>query len=112
MGSLDPAALKNLHEMVGGDAEFVAELITTYLEDAPQMLTDMQSGDVTLALRAAHSLKSNSAEFGAHALSDMCQELETMCKAGTLAGTDDLVGRINAEYVQVKAELEIARQNL
>jgi len=115
MGALDPAALKSLYEMVGRDTEFVVELIDTFLQDAPQMLKDMQSlgsVDVEIPGRAAHSLKSNGAEFGAHGLSALCQELETMCKTGALAGADELVGRIEAEYARVKAELEAARQDM
>ncbi len=116
MGVLDPTALKNLQEMVGGDAEFVVELIDTYLQDAPQMLKDMHQGlgggDVPILLRAAHTLKSNGAEFGAQTLSALCQELETMCKTGALVGADELVGRIEAEYARVKAELEAARQDM
>jgi len=113
MGALDPAALENLYEMVGGDAEFVVELIDTFLQDAPQMLKDIQSlgsVDIEIPGRAAHSLKSNGTEFGAHTLSALCQELETMCKTGIVPGADELVGRITAEYAQVKVELETARQ--
>ncbi len=116
MGVLDPAVLENLQEMVGGDAEFVLELIDIFFKDAPQMLKDMHqgldSGDVAILRRAVHSLKSNSAEFGAHTLSALCQELETMCKTDALAGADELVGRIDAEYAQVKVELKKARQEL
>ncbi len=115
MGVLDPAALENLHEMVGGDTEFVGELIDTYLEDAPQMLKDIQSLSsvgVEVSGRAAHSFKSNSTEFGAHTLAALCQELETICKTGALAGADELIERIVAEYAQVKIALEAVRQKL
>ena len=116
MGILDPSALENLREMVGGDVEFMAELMDTFLEDAPRMLTDMRqaldSGDVPVMRRAAHSLKSNSAEFGAMALSELCRELEALSKDSLVEGMDDLVARIEAEYVQVKVALQVARQEL
>jgi HPt (histidine-containing phosphotransfer) domain-containing protein len=108
-GVLDPAALENLREMMGGDAE-LSELIDTFLEDAPQLLADMhqavEQGDAAGLRLAAHSLKSNSADFGAMALSNLCRELEGMGKAGKLDGAAGLVRQAAAEYEQVKAALE------
>ncbi len=116
MGILDPAALKNLREMVGGDTKFIVELINTFLIDAPRMLSDMRqslaSGDATLLHRIAHSFKSNSAEFGAMALSSLCRELEKAGKTGTFLGVDELLTRTEAEYAQVKVALEALRQDL
>jgi HPt (histidine-containing phosphotransfer) domain-containing protein len=116
MGVLDPAALENLRETVGGDVEFMVELMNTFLEDAPRMLTDMdqalQSGDATVLRRSAHSLKSNSAEFGAMDLSELCRELEALSKDGSIAGAEELVGRIKAEFSDVKAALEVVRDEL
>ena len=116
MGVLDPKALENLREMVGGDVEFMIELMNTFLEDAPRMLVDMrqslESADAEILHRAAHSLKSNSAEFGAMALADLCRELEALSKGGSVEGMDELVTRIEAEFVRVKVALQAARQEL
>ena len=116
MGVLDPAAIDNLREMVGGDPEFMTELIDTFLEDAPLMLSDMhhalENGDPATLHRAAHTFKSNSSEFGATALSNLCRELEGMGKANSLEGTRDLLARVETEFAQVKAELETVRQGL
>ena len=116
MGILDPAAMDNLREMVGGDAAFIAELIDTFLEDAPRMLSDMHqgltTGDSPLLHRAAHSLKSNSAEFGATGLSNLCRELEKMGKASSLEGVEELLARAETEFAQAKTALETVRQEL
>jgi len=116
MGILDPAALENLREMVGGDVEFIAELANTFLVEAPRMLSNMrqalESKDATLLHRAAHSLKSSSAEFGAMALSGSCRELEKMSRNGVFSGVDELLGRAESEYDQVKVALEAMCQNL
>ncbi len=116
MGILDPAALENLREMVGGDVEFIAELTNTFLVEAPRMLSNMrqalESKDATLLHRAAHSLKSSSAEFGAMALSGSCRELEKMGRNGVFSGVDELLGRAEAEYAQVKVALETVYQDL
>ncbi len=116
MGVLDPKALENLREMVGGDVEFMIDLMNTFLEDAPRMLTDMrqslESGDVALLHRAAHSLKSNSAEFGAQALSKLCQEIEALSKENLTEGMDRLVTSAETEFDKVKAELQAMQQEL
>lgn len=116
MSVLDPAAIENLREMVGGDVEFMIELIDVFLDDAPRMLSDMrralESEDAAVLHRAAHSLKSNSAEFGAMTLSDLCREIEALSKADTVDGTDELVGRAEVEYAQVKTALEELRREL
>ena len=112
-GVLDPTALDSLREMVGGDDKFVIELIDTFLGDAPQMLANMrqavENGDMEVLHRAAHSLKSNSAEFGGTILSSLCQELEKMSKAGMLEGAAERLALAEAEYEKVKVALEAVR---
>ena len=114
---LDPAALESLRETVGGDPEFLIELIDTFLEDAPQLLADMgqavEQGDAGGLRLAAHSFKSNSADFGAKALATLCKELEMMGKAGALDGAVERVTRAEGEYERVKTALQaIARSVL
>ena len=113
-GMLDPAALENLREMIGGDPEFLAELMDTFLAEAPQLLADMrqavEDGDTAGLRLAAHSLKSNSADFGAMTLSNLCWELEGMGKAGTLDGAAEKVAQVEAEYERVKPAVEAVRK--
>jgi PAS domain S-box-containing protein len=107
---LDPSALERLREMAGEDAEFLREMFQTYLAEAPGMLAEMRqalkTGDTTTLRRAAHSLKSNSADFGARALSDLCRELEVMGKAGTLDGAALKLAAAEDEWPRVRAALE------
>src|SRR5919199_3327777 len=106
---LDRAALADLLAMTGGDPTFLAELIDTYVADTPQQLAAirraLEVGDAEAVRRAAHSLKSNSATFGAAALAALGAQLEARGKAGALAGTDELVARAEAEYDLVKRAL-------
>jgi HPt (histidine-containing phosphotransfer) domain-containing protein len=108
--TLDPAALDNLRQTVGDDEEFLAELVDTFLEDAPQMLADMrraaESGDAPELRLHAHSLKSNSAEFGAMALSALSKQLEIMGKENQLDGALPLVDQADALYEAIKPALE------
>ena len=114
--NLDRAALESLRETVGGDPEFLVELIDTFLEDAPQLLADMgqavEQGDAGGLRLAAHSLKSNSADFGAKALSALCKELEMMGKAGALDGAVERVAQAKAEYERVKTTLQAMTQDV
>ena len=110
--SIDRAVFDGLLESVGGDTEFLAELLQTYFDDAPQLLAQMKdalaAGNAEVLRRAAHSMKSNSASFGAMDLSRMCKELEDMGKAGALDGAAPRIAQAEAEYARVKAALEAA----
>jgi HPt (histidine-containing phosphotransfer) domain-containing protein len=100
---LDPAALEGLRE-IGGD-EFVSDLVETFLTDAPPLLAALHGSDTDEVRRAAHTLKSNGATFGAKRFSEQCRELEMLAKSGDLAGAPDLAARIESEYALVAEEL-------
>lgn len=82
MAAIDKATFEELKEMSGAD--FINELIDAFLEDAPQMIQNMQTavaaGDVESFRRNAHSLKSNAHTFGATELGALAKELEFMAK--------------------------------
>jgi HPt (histidine-containing phosphotransfer) domain-containing protein len=111
--TLDQAALDNLLESVGGDREFLGELIDTFFEDTPGQLAAIRqalgAGDAEALRRAAHSLKSNSANFGAAALAELCQALEELGKAGSFVGAAGLAAQIEAGYEEARRALEAVR---
>ena len=86
-------------------AEFVTELVGTFLEEAPTMLAELRSAQVAGAAdtfrRAAHSLKSNSHTFGATRLGELARDLEL---GGLIADTAPLAA-LEAEYQLVAAAL-------
>ena len=75
---IDPATFAELQESAGAD--FVIELVQTFLEEAPAMLQELRdalaSGNAEGYRRAAHSLKSNSLTFGARTLGALAREQE------------------------------------
>jgi signal transduction histidine kinase/DNA-binding response OmpR family regulator/HPt (histidine-containing phosphotransfer) domain-containing protein/PAS domain-containing protein len=111
---LDPSALENLLSMLGGEFVYLVELIDSFLEDAPQLLAELnqylENGDAAGVHRVAHSLKSNGADFGASTFSDLCKELESVGRSGVLDGAADLVAQILAEYGKVETALKAVRQ--
>jgi HPt (histidine-containing phosphotransfer) domain-containing protein len=108
--SIDRTVFDDLLDQVGGDREFLAELLQTYFDDSPKLLEALHSalaaGNVEEFRRAAHSLKSSSANFGAVRLSRMCKELEDMGKVGNLDGAGEGIAHAEIEYGRVRATLQ------
>jgi len=106
---LDPVALANLLSLLGGEFVYLAELIDSFLQDAPELLAELSrfvaAEDASGVHRVAHSLKSNGADFGAARFSDLCKELEMLGKAGNLNGAGELAAQIEVEYGKVAAAL-------
>ncbi len=105
---IDPEAWETFKSMM--DASFLAEMIDTYLSDAPMLIEQMRSGiassNVELVRRAAHSLKSNSANIGALRLAGVTRELEMIAKGGGLDGAGPKFEQVTAEYSVVATALE------
>jgi len=109
--TIDLAAFEALRQTAG--AEFVGELVDTFLTEAPLMLAELRAtlaaGNADGFRRAAHSLKSNSLTFGATTLGAMARDLE-------LGGLDPVrkadaqpLDALAREYSQVAAALRELR---
>ena len=96
---IDLAVYTELQATTG--AEFVAELVDTFLEEAPGMLAELRKaradGSAERFRRAAHSLKSNANTFGAVSLAAQARELE-------LKGLDAEPTRDAAALMALEAE--------
>ena len=107
--TIDRPTFTALQDAAG--AEFVAELVDTFLEEAPGMLAQLDSAlasrDAEGFRRAAHSLKSNSYTFGA-------TELGARAKALELGGLDSAadgagLAGLKEEYARAAAALKEMR---
>ncbi len=107
---LDPAALKELRLMADGDTAFVARLINIFFKSAARHFADLRRAvdqhDAPALRRAAHSLKSNSRQFGATALAGLCRDLELQGRAGQFEGAAEKIAQAEAAYAIVRAALE------
>ena len=107
---LEPDAVDRLLRVVANDRDVLRLLIDSFLEDAPGLLEALQRAardqDVEGLRRAAHTLKSNSADFGATELADLCKQLEDRAKEGDLDEMDGLTEKIVAAYEPVAAALK------
>ncbi len=86
MSMLDLNTFNDLKESTGAD--YIGELIDAFLDDAPSLFTQMKSAlvnkDAESFGRAAHSMKSNAATFGAMELSALARELESLARGNNL----------------------------
>ncbi len=110
---IDRVALSNLLENISGDMEFFSELMDSYFLDSPRLLAEARraiTADQPAALQlAVHSLKSTSANFGALHLAALCREMESIGRAGSVAGASELLLQAEAEYARVHDALEAIR---
>jgi HPt (histidine-containing phosphotransfer) domain-containing protein len=107
MPEIDKNTFNDLKEMSGED--FIVELIDTFLEDSPKMIAEIKSayasGDVEAFRRAAHSLKSNAATFGAQHLAALAKELEMLGKENKLNEIGDRLKTLDEVYEAARREL-------
>jgi HPt (histidine-containing phosphotransfer) domain-containing protein len=108
--SLDTSAVRALRESIGDDAEFLAELVATFLQDSPAQLAELRAaaanGSADDVRRGAHTLKSNAATFGIVRLTGLCRELENRASDGNLDGVEELVGAIGDALGEARPALE------
>jgi HPt (histidine-containing phosphotransfer) domain-containing protein len=107
---IDQATFAKLLDSLGGDVDFLSELVEAYVASSPGLFANMQqaiaTGEAPALQRAAHSLKTGSAGFGALAFAAQCKELEELGKTGALAEAEVKFGALETAYAQVVAALQ------
>ncbi|MGE5615309.1 MAG: Hpt domain-containing protein [Bacillota bacterium] len=105
---IDRATFETLQQTAGAD--FVKELVDTFLEEAPVMLRDLRTAlearEADRFRRTAHSLKSNSNTFGAKRLGEMARGLELGGLQNALDSHPEPLAALDHEYAMVAAELK------
>jgi len=108
---IDKAVYAALQNTVG--AEFAAELVGTFLEEASGMLAELRSAraenHAERFRRAAHSLKSNSNTFGALRLAALARDLELKGLNSVPTRDVDALAALEAEYKRAAAALKDLR---
>jgi HPt (histidine-containing phosphotransfer) domain-containing protein len=107
---IDEPTLAALLDSLGGDVDFLKELVDAYLDSTPGLFAAMRQaaadGDAAGLQRAAHTLKTGSANMGALGLAALCKQLEDVGRSGALDGlTEALIDTAAAAYDDVKAVL-------
>jgi HPt (histidine-containing phosphotransfer) domain-containing protein len=108
---LDEATLADVRASVADDAEFVADLVRTYLSDGPTHLAGIADAvaadDAAALVRPAHTLKSSSATIGAMRISARARRIEMAARAGTIdAATREDAAQLGDDWGATTAALE------
>jgi HPt (histidine-containing phosphotransfer) domain-containing protein len=108
---LDPGPLEAIRAIErSGRTGMLRKVVSIYLETTPGRLRELQEslarGDGDALRRAAHSLKSSSANLGATKLTDLSRELEGLGRNGTVIGAAPVLEQVELEYLRVAAALE------
>ena len=105
---IDAATFTELQESAGAD--FVAELVDTFLEETPALLNELRSarqhGDADGFRRAAHSIKSNSQTFGALALGALARDIELQGLHADAAVDLHAIAALQVAYADAAAALK------
>lgn len=107
---LDPAAIETLRTLSPEDPGFLRELVDIYLQDTPQRLAELETalakGDGPGLIRAAHTIKGSSGNFGATTLARLAQEIEALAKSGDLTAATAALPAFRAEFTRVSEALK------
>ncbi|MHB8634448.1 MAG: response regulator [Thermoplasmatota archaeon] len=106
---LDAEAFAELERGLGGDPNVVRELAATYIDESAHLLDELRAGLASshkeTVQRAAHTLKSTSATFGATRLAELSREMEGLARQGLLAPIAKRVDDLAALVEDVQNEL-------
>ncbi len=107
--TIDRRAIDRLVNVIGGDPDDLLELLDDFERTTPGLVSAMRAGaiagDRDQMRIPAHSLKSNSRDFGALKLARLCEALEQACKQGDPADALGDVDAIDGELTEARAAL-------
>ncbi|MFW2373718.1 MAG: Hpt domain-containing protein, partial [Gammaproteobacteria bacterium] len=109
--TLDIDALERIRKMQQpGRESILHKVLKLYLDGTPELLEKMQTAcaeaDAQSLRGFAHSLKSSSANLGALSVSTQCQNIELSSGRGELAGMEQLIQQLKADYLIVEQALK------
>jgi HPt (histidine-containing phosphotransfer) domain-containing protein len=101
-------ALENL----GGDMDFLKEIIEIFLNDFPNQMKQIREGilegDAEAVEHAAHSLKGSVANFAAKRTYDAAYRLEVLGREGNLGEANEALVNLEKEIEEMKDALDAA----
>jgi len=115
--ALDRAAIANIRALQRpGAPSLLARVVDLYLADAPRLIEQMHAAldtsDAAAITRAAHTLKSSSANLGARRLAEICKTLEACTRQGDIAPAAALLRELHCEHQRaadaLRSELRVA----
>ena len=111
---LDGGTVRMFRELAGSTTigrGRIAELISTFIDDATQRIADLvvasKAGNLLEVREMAHSLAGSSVAFGARALGHLAKDVEQAAKRGDGERVLALVKEIESEFVAARNELRV-----
>ncbi|RQR62792.1 sensor histidine kinase [Burkholderia sp. Bp9126] len=99
-----------------GRPDVLTRIIDQFDLDAPRLIAGMHAavaaGDADALKLASHTLKSSSANVGAHVLSARCREIEQLARAADVAAAAGLVAGADADFARAQAVLRAERVDM
>ncbi len=107
---IDRGVLQSLQDLqIEGEPSIVRQVVETYLADAVPLISQLKQAlsdnDGAVLQRAAHTLKSSSANVGALGLSEISRELEMNCRNNSFDDAARLVAAIESAFEEVRGAL-------
>ncbi|MBC7083373.1 MAG: AAA family ATPase [Firmicutes bacterium] len=117
---VDATRRNDFREMIGGDEDFLIELIETFLRDMPAKLAILREAlrrkDAATLRLQAHGMRSSGYLLGVTDFAGLCQRLESAALAAEMDAAEELTAAIEANYERLEekmsAFLKDARQRL
>ena len=110
---LDPTALDQLLQLVGGDRDSYLKLIDSFLEETPKLLEGIRKAvenkDQPRLRRMSHTLKSTCRDFGAVQLSNLGAKMEAISKTDNMENMAELIEQMELQYASVTNALRTIR---
>lgn len=112
---LDMSVIAALRELGGdGDESLFHELLDLYVDDSTKQMQrlaeSLASGDLKVAERIAHTLKSSSANLGATAMSKVCLQMELRGRSQTPTAMSELLSATREAHAQAVNALNALRR--
>lgn len=104
---------QQLRQLAGEDAEFEAELLAMFLQDAANSLRRLEqaiaTGDIQSVEEIAHSLRGASANVGASAIARAAYQLEQAARNGRLSDAPSLLQQLERHCQRIQTQLQVRR---
>jgi signal transduction histidine kinase/DNA-binding response OmpR family regulator len=109
--TLDASAIDAVRQLdPDGKDRLLSRLIALYRDDSSQLLADIDNGlkmgDAEAIARAAHTLKSSSANLGATNVAAIARQIENSARAGEIGDLIGSVTKLRAQRTVALSELE------
>ena len=110
--SIDCSVLDRIRMLESpGRQGLLEKVIALYLSESQKTFDNIracvEAGDAEALRRAAHTLKSSSANVGATGVFDLCRKIEEQAAAGSLPSAGDLrLDRLEEEYGAARRDLQ------